>query len=223
MSLFALLCDSAPCHPRAWLFGLSALGLSVFGCQPKVGDPCATSIDCSQKGDRLCDASQPLGYCTIFNCEPDKCPENSVCLGFGNQIDATCGDVFDPRWARFERTFCMKACETTSDCRDGYVCAAPSDRRAITIDLTSEWKDFKVCFPATEVPANVSIAPTPACYPTGASSGVGPSSSSATSSTTSSSVSSTASTGTGMGGAGGTGSTGSAGGMGGGSSTAAGH
>jgi uncharacterized membrane protein YgcG len=163
-----------------------ALGALVAGCQPKIGDHCTTSIDCSQRGDRLCDTSQPDGYCTIFNCEPDKCPDNSVCVGFSDKIDATCGDLFDPRWPRFERTFCMKACESTADCRDGYVCAPPRDRRATSIDLTTDWKDFNVCFPALELPPE-SVQPAPACYATGASSSSSSASSASSSSTSSSS------------------------------------
>lgn len=124
----------------------------LAACQPKIGDDCVGSVDCSQQGDRLCDTSQPDGYCTAFNCEPDKCPDESVCVGFGLVLDPACQETsIDPRWPRFERTFCLAACEEDSDCRDEYRCLAPSARRAASIDVDSDWADSKVCFPATQV------------------------------------------------------------------------
>ncbi|NUP14412.1 MAG: hypothetical protein HOW73_50930 [Polyangiaceae bacterium] len=127
--------------------------LFAMGCRPEIGDECVTSVDCSAQGDRLCDTSQPDGYCTIFGCEPDACPDNSVCVGFGQEIDPACANAdvgTDPRWPRFERTFCMIACETNDDCRDGYVCALPTDRRAVAIDLENELRGSGVCFVASD-------------------------------------------------------------------------
>lgn len=108
----------------------------VAGCTPEIGDKCVLSTDCSIRGDRLCDTSQPGGYCTVFNCEPDNCPENSdgICVSFEDELDPACGAADDTQWARFARTFCMRACEEDSDCRDGYECVKPSDRRAQIID-----------------------------------------------------------------------------------------
>ena len=133
---------------RIALFALS-LVLAV-GCRPQIGDECVGSVDCSQQGDRLCDTSQPGGYCTAFNCEPDACPEGeAVCVAFGLELDPACqSQGYDPRWSRFERTFCMAVCEEDADCRDGYVCLAPSDRAAVSIDDENELKNSKVCFVA---------------------------------------------------------------------------
>ncbi len=134
----------------------AALGLAaaaaLWGCRPQIGDSCTTSLDCSSQGDRLCDNSQPDGYCTIFGCEPDDCPEGSVCVGFGLELDPACAgqvESTDPRWPRFERTFCMLGCEQDSDCREGYVCIHPSDRRAVSVDVTNELRDSGVCFVAS--------------------------------------------------------------------------
>jgi hypothetical protein len=144
----------------------AALAIGLAGCQPQIGDPCTSSIDCSAQGDRLCDTSQPEGYCTEFNCEPDTCPEESVCLGFGSQLDPACQtESVDPRWPRFERSFCLAICETDSDCREGYACLAPGDRAAQSLDVTSETKDSKVCFRATSAPATPDATNPPACYP----------------------------------------------------------
>jgi hypothetical protein len=92
--------------------------LALAGCAAKIGRRCTMSADCSQNGDRLCDTTQPDGYCTIFNCEPGTCPpDESVCVGFS---EASCPNLRTSM--RFERTFCMATCESGDDCRAGYVC-----------------------------------------------------------------------------------------------------
>jgi hypothetical protein len=114
--------------------GLVALCASVAsGCKPQVGDSCKLSTDCSVTGDRLCDTSQPDGYCTIFNCEPDTCPGSSVCVSF------------HPKSERFERRFCLATCGQPSDCRSGYVCIEPSKRDAVIVD--SSTPHDTVCLP----------------------------------------------------------------------------
>ena len=101
---------------RALALALAAAALvflpMVMGCTPDLGDECTLDLDCSQQGDRLCDITQPGGYCTVFGCEPDKCPEDEgLCVAFNPQLDPACGPLDDGRWARFERTFCMDACD----------------------------------------------------------------------------------------------------------------
>jgi hypothetical protein len=106
-------------RPAFGMFG--SLGLfalsSLAGCSPKIGDDCTISTDCSIQGDRLCDPTQPGGYCTVFNCEPNRCPSEAVCVGFG---EPSCSSAALSR--RFLRTFCMLVCESNDDCRAGYVC-----------------------------------------------------------------------------------------------------
>jgi hypothetical protein len=138
--------------PRLALAGLL---LVLSACRPQIGDECDSSVDCSAQGDRLCDTSQPQGYCTIFSCEPDNCPnDDSVCVGFGLDLPPSCDapNAANPSWPRFERTFCMAPCEVDDDCRDGYQCLAPSDRGAMPIDIESEIRDSKVCFARSEAP-----------------------------------------------------------------------
>ncbi|HEY4120410.1 MAG TPA: hypothetical protein VGM56_21240 [Byssovorax sp.] len=110
-------------------------GAFALGCTPAIGDSCELSTDCSQLGDRLCDTTEPSGYCTIFNCEPDTCPD-SVCVGFNFQLDPTCGTADDGKWGRFERTFCMAPCTSISDCRtdEGYTCIVPASRNGRIVD-----------------------------------------------------------------------------------------
>src|SRR5688572_14103829 len=69
------------------LLGALMLALAAAGCLPKIGDPCSSSLDCSQRGERLCDNTQPQGYCTIYNCEPDECPDNAACVAFNHVLD----------------------------------------------------------------------------------------------------------------------------------------
>ncbi len=144
---------------------LAGLLLLLAACRPQIGDDCVSSVDCSAQGDRLCDTSQPDGYCTIFSCEPDNCPDDdSVCVGFGLELPPSCDatNAADPRWPRFERTFCMAPCEVDDDCRAGYQCRAPSDRGAVSIDIESDIRDSKVCFAASNAPAS---DPTATCAP----------------------------------------------------------
>lgn len=100
---------------------VAAAALS-FGCAPKIGDECETSVDCSQGGERLCDITQPGGYCTVFNCEPDSCPDDSVCIAFGAQLSPRADCQSADGLSRFSRSFCMASCSSNSDCRSGYIC-----------------------------------------------------------------------------------------------------
>lgn len=103
------------------LLPLCALAL-LAACKPEIGDDCELSTDCSASGDRLCDSTQPGGYCTIFGCDPGGCPEEAVCVAFNSQVSdvAACQD---PQGAsRFLRSFCMRRCDSDEDCRSGYVC-----------------------------------------------------------------------------------------------------
>lgn len=140
-----------------WVLPFSLL---LLGCAPKIGNKCTLSTDCSQLGDRLCDTTQPDGYCTIFNCEPDNCPD-SVCVSFDPSLDPACEGADDGRWPRFERTFCMKPCEDDGDCRDGYECIDLSrsdlqkSRRATVVDVGAAdgGLGFSVCMAKATIAA----------------------------------------------------------------------
>jgi len=115
--------------------GAVAIALAAAGCLPKIGDHCTTSLDCSQTGQRQCDITQPNGYCTYFNCEPDNCPDSAACVAFNNSLDPACGTVNSGGEPRFERTFCMAPCNQDSDCRAEYVCVSPTERGGLAIDV----------------------------------------------------------------------------------------
>lgn len=107
---------------------LVVLSLLAAACRPEIGDPCETSTDCSPTGERLCDITQKDGYCTIFNCEPNECPEEAVCVRFGDQRSPVEGCDDPLAQGPYARTFCMKACGENNDCRenDGYKCVDPN-------------------------------------------------------------------------------------------------
>lgn len=113
-------------------------GLWAMGCQPKIGDECETAIDCSTLGDRLCDTSQPEGYCTVFNCEPDTCEDEAVCVAFDTELDPACEQADDGRYGRFGRTFCMRKCDDDGDCRDQYRCVLPDDLSSFVVDTETD-------------------------------------------------------------------------------------
>ena len=100
--------------------------LALSACTPTIGDKCFLSTDCSTRGDRLCDTSQPDGYCTQFNCAKNSCPDEAACVLFNAGVQG-CG--YDDRsggyGSRVARAFCVASCNRDSDCRAGYICADP--------------------------------------------------------------------------------------------------
>jgi len=135
--------------PRATILLLGCLALA--GCKNRIGDSCSNSTDCSVTGERQCDLAQPGGYCTVFACDPDTCPEGA-CVEWR----------FIP--SRTAETWCMKICNDTADCRVEYSCVfpnqitmsggfdpmLPSDERvARIIDLEGNRADAKICVALT--------------------------------------------------------------------------
>lgn len=110
--------------------GAAALVAAAWlaGCRPEIGDKCILSTDCSTRGDRLCDTSQPDGYCTQFGCQKDSCPDDGHCVLFNAAVPG-CG--YDDRGGKFGgrtgRSWCVAHCDQQSDCRSGYICANPRE------------------------------------------------------------------------------------------------
>ena len=122
---------------RALLLLLMLAGL-LCSCTPGIGSGCIQSTDCSPTGQLLCDTSQPGGYCTVFNCQPDRCPSGSTCVITNiSPLDCPYDDRHAP--SRFSRRLCLQLCNQDSDCRNGnippYVCVNPADRGLLDIDL----------------------------------------------------------------------------------------
>ncbi|MDP9036700.1 MAG: hypothetical protein M3O50_18015 [Myxococcota bacterium] len=128
----------------------------AMGCSPRIGDKCTNSTDCSVRGDRVCDTSQPNGYCTLFNCTSNSCPNNAACVEFNASVPGCpYNDYRSP--SRTGRTFCMASCGSDSDCRqsDGYMCLDPSSApwNAVILDSNSS---ARVCLVS---PRSMSLAP----------------------------------------------------------------
>ena len=102
--------------------GALCLLLSVgAGCGRGIGDACESSLRCSAGGTRLCDMTQPGGYCTLAACQPGNCPNDAVCVTFWqNTTSATQSSDRN----RLSTNYCMRKCDERSDCRDdeGYDC-----------------------------------------------------------------------------------------------------
>lgn len=117
---------------------LASLSALALGCKPEIGDDCQASTDCSAAGDRLCDITAPDGYCTIYNCEPDACPDDeALCVQFGAQRSPLEGCESTSSPSPYARAFCMATCESDDDCRPGYVCGVldtPNPWGALLID-----------------------------------------------------------------------------------------
>lgn len=106
---------------RLALAGAAAL---LAGCTPSIGDACSFATECSARGDRICDTTQPGGYCTVANCGPTTCPEGSLCVLFGAREPGCATN--DRATPRFAQSFCMASCGSDSDCRGEYTCASPT-------------------------------------------------------------------------------------------------
>jgi hypothetical protein len=106
----------------AWVaksFGPCALlviALSSVACQPGIGDSCTDALNCSTSGSRICDLTQPHGYCTLAGCDEGTCPDEAVCVKFWPNV-AMQSDI-----DRLSSNYCMLKCNSHSDCRDDYEC-----------------------------------------------------------------------------------------------------
>ena len=131
------------------LLTILLMGLLAAACSKKIGDDCQTNIDCAQDGTRICDLSQPGGYCTEDGCDDSSCPSESICVRFfdqkfptgtcssppgtigecqANELCVVCGpNDSEPEHAccvpsTSERRYCAVKCGSNGDCRGGYVC-----------------------------------------------------------------------------------------------------
>lgn len=144
---------------------------ALAACTPEIGDKCVLSTDCSVRSDRICDTSQPNGYCTQ-NCQGNGCPDKAACVLFNTSLPG-CG--FDDRAGRFgsrvARSFCSARCTTNADCRtdEGYVCADPRSYpwNAIILD---DVQDQRTClvYPSEGLDGgfDAATATAPVCGPT---------------------------------------------------------
>lgn len=133
--------------------------VTVTGCAQNIGDSCSGSSDCSQTGERQCDLAQPGGYCTVFSCDPDTCPQGA-CVEWR----------FIP--SRTAETWCMQTCGGDGNCRSDYWCVLPSKinmegvweeevptegRIARIIDLSENLTTSKICTALSQPPPSESV------------------------------------------------------------------
>src|SRR5688500_7601422 len=115
-----------PARFSSFLLPLLALA-AIAACSPEIGDKCILSTDCAIRSDRVCDTSQPNGYCTT-NCKGNSCPDKAACVLYNTALQG-CGfdDRAGPFGSRVARSFCSARCFSNADCRteEGYVCADP--------------------------------------------------------------------------------------------------
>jgi hypothetical protein len=117
---------------RAAHFIVAAIAASgAWACAPEIGDSCTGALDCAVDGTRVCDSTQEGGYCLVPACRPDECPEEAVCVQFGELERA--------------RTFCMRHCGSEGDCRGGYSCVSPGDLSLATAIVDEDPRGSKFC------------------------------------------------------------------------------
>ena len=122
---------------RLTLLALYLAGaMLALGCKPQIGDECTVSTNCSISGDRLCDITQPGGYCTVFNCSAGTCPADSLCLNFGTSLSPVDGCATSSGTSPYQRSFCMATCSSNGDCRGGYACKSAGQLGAVLAETS---------------------------------------------------------------------------------------
>ncbi len=156
---------------RTWtaLPGLAALlGFGAAACTPHIGNSCNLNTDCSIDNSRQCDNSQSGGYCTVFNCGPNTCPDNATCIEFQASVPGCPYDDYASP-SRSGRSFCMKKCGQDSDCRqdNGYQCLGVQDFGGAGVSaIILDSNQSKVCAIPPD-PVNASQPGVPAVCPGG--------------------------------------------------------
>jgi hypothetical protein len=141
---------------------LLAAGLMLGGCTPHIGDHCALNTDCSIDGTRVCDNSQPNGYCTSFNCVANSCLDHAVCVMVNASVPGCpYNDYQSP--SRTHTTLCLAHCNQDSDCRtgDGYVCRDPQEPPYNAKILDNNPTSNKVCVAQSNSDAGPLTVPHP--------------------------------------------------------------
>ncbi len=108
-------------------FASTLLLFWAAACTKEIGDGCTTSSECAtEDANRICITQLlegfPGGYCTIFNCEPNSCPSESVCIGFRTSLANAEQCEGGSESTRLQRSYCMRTCSSDGDCRSGYAC-----------------------------------------------------------------------------------------------------
>jgi hypothetical protein len=142
--------------PTRLFLGLISLlaMMTMAGCTPHIGDHCTLSTDCSLQGDRQCDTAEPNGYCTVFGCQGNLCPDQAACVLFNPAVPGCA--YTDRAPSRSARAACMKQCTTDGDCRndEGYICADPKGPPWNALILDDD-QGQHICIPGPYVQSDV--------------------------------------------------------------------
>ena len=140
---------------RRVLWAALAVGVlgctALAGCGAAIGDGCSDNVDCSTDGTRVCDLTQPGGYCTAVGCSARSCPDSAACVAFyaGSFLTTPCNpltedavgvDVVPSDDCNAEEVclssgrcalpaaaprYCMNPCKRDGACRGRYACRSP--------------------------------------------------------------------------------------------------
>ncbi len=140
-----------PHAPGLLACGLALGALALAGCTPHIGDSCGLSTDCATDGTRICDTSEPGGYCTVLNCTGTAlgsyCPDNALCVLFNaNEPGCPASGYSIAPTATAE---CRNTCGSNSDCRGGYICRSPESPPWSARILDTN-QSAMVCLPALD-------------------------------------------------------------------------
>lgn len=149
----------APMASRRHLLAVAliAQALALGACQRRIGSACRTSVDCSIRGERVCDLSYLVdgdgniapkgkGECTIEGCTPGSCPREGACIQVFNTefLSVACDPDIEDRRPPLPNEVPGSCgpddpCPPGSDCIDG----------ACVVDesLYNRCTDQEICLP----------------------------------------------------------------------------
>jgi hypothetical protein len=143
------------------------LAVALLGCEPEIGDECSNTVECNgSDSDRICLAESangfPGGYCTEFNCGPSDCPEEALCVAYRSELAEGCAGSGQAQ--RLQRSYCMRRCDTGSDCRSGYACVSVAEGNPWGAEvLASNPGSQKICALAYSAPADAGVTENAVC------------------------------------------------------------
>ena len=76
----------------------------------------------------MCDNAQPNGYCTSFNCGPNSCIDNAVCVILYASVPGCPYNGYESPSRTAAHAVPRRAATKDSDCRtgEGYECVDPT-------------------------------------------------------------------------------------------------
>jgi hypothetical protein len=125
------------------LLTILLVGALASACSKKIGDGCQTNIDCAQDGTRICDLSQPGGYCTEDGCDDSSCPSESICVRFFDQKFPT-GTCSTPPGTVGT---CNSPPDTVDECRTSGQCL-PNELCVVCGPSSSAPEPYACCVPS---------------------------------------------------------------------------